>query len=195
MNFLKPQLLLYVLLLFTSINTFAQFDKREDDYDFEKDTLYLRYLNEVEITASSIFSDKKNVKRFTRLVHYVKKVYPYAVIAGTKLREYETATNTIRKRRDKKRFVKAMEKELREEFGVDIANFTYMQGEIFLKLLDRETSYTGYELLKMLRGGFRARMYQNSAIMFGFDLKEHYDPTGKDKEIEEIIELINKGEI
>ncbi len=194
MNILQRFILVLSFFLTTTV-AFAQFDTREENYDFTKDTLYLRYLNEVEVTASSIFSDKKNVKRFTRLVHYVKKVYPYAVIAGTKLREYEASMENMSKKRQKRRFMKAMEKELREEFGVDIEKFTYMQGEIFLKLLDRETNYTAYELLKLWRGGFRARMYQNSAIMFGFDLREHYDPTGKDKEIEEIVQLIKQGEI
>ncbi len=194
MNILKKSILLLTLFLMASV-AFAQFDKREENYDFDKDTLYLRYLNEVEVTASSIFSNKKNVKRFTRLVHYVKKVYPYAVIASTKLREYEASMENIPKKRQKRRFMKTMEKELKKEFGLDIQNFTYMQGEIFLKLLDRETNYTAYELLKLWRGGFKARVYQNSAIMFGFDLKEHYDPTGKDREIEEIVQLIKRGEI
>lgn len=173
----------------------AQFDKREEAYDYSKDTLYIKYLNEVEITANSIFSDKKNVKRFTRLVHYVKKVYPYAMIAAAKLKDYEAEMATMSKKRQKRRYMRGMEAELKKEFGLEISRFTYMQGEIFLKLLDRETHYTGYELLKMLRGGFRARIYQHSADMFGFDLKERYDPTGKDKEIEEIVNLIQKGEI
>lgn len=188
----------YIVVLFvmaSALPALAQFGGGEDDYDYTTDTLYLKYLNEVEISASSIFSRSTNVKRVTRLVHYVKKVYPYAVIAATKLRAYESAMENMPGKRDKRRFMRRMERELKEEFGVNIENFTYMQGEIFLKLLDRETQYTAYELLKMLRGGFRARMYQNSAAMFGFDLRERYEPEGRDQEIEEIVQMINRGEI
>lgn len=161
----------------------------------EGDTIYVDVLDEVEVTAPMIFNSKKNAKRYSRLVRYVKKVYPYAKVAGIKMREYEKLLEKTPKKRERKKLMKQAEQELKTEFSDDLKKLTYMQGEILLKLIDRETQTSGYEVVKELRGGFRASFYQGFARLFGFNLKDRYDPEGRDREIEEIVLMIEQGKI
>lgn len=164
-------------------------------YIKDGDTIYVSDLNEVEIVAPIIFDSKRNAVRYNRLIRYVKKVYPYARIAGIKMREYEEEIANTKRKRDKRKLMRKAERELKDQFEDDLKNLTYMQGEILLKLIDREAHVSSYELVKDLRGGFKAVFYQASAKLFGFDLKDRYDPLGRDKEIEDIVLMIEAGKI
>ena len=164
-------------------------------YVKDGDTLYVNLLDEVEITAPLIFDSERNAKRYNRLIYYVKKVYPYARIAGLKMREYEEELAQTKRKKDRRKLMRKAEKELKDQFEDDLKNLTYMQGEILLKLIDRETKVSSYELVKNLRGGFKAVFYQASAKLFGFNLKERYDPTGRDMEIEQIVLMIEDGRL
>jgi len=161
----------------------------------EGDTIYIGELNEYEVIAPLIFSNKKNAKRYSRLVRYVKKVYPYAKVAGIKMKEYERILEETPRKRDRKRIMKKAEQELKDEFSDELKKLTYMQGEILLKLIDRETQTSGYDIVKEMRGGFKASFYQGFARLFGFNLKDRYDPDGRDREIEEIVQMIEHGKI
>lgn len=189
----------YIILLFllSNVLSFAQFQKDavRPAYIKDGDTIYVEFLNEVEIIAPRIFDSKANAKRYSRLVYYVKKVYPYAKIAGMKMKQYEDVLAQTKRKKNRKKLMRQAEKEMKEEFEEDLKNLTYMQGEILLKLIDRETDKSSYYLVKDLRGGFRATFYQGFARLFGFNLKERYDPTGRDKEIEEIVLMIEEGKI
>jgi hypothetical protein len=67
------------------------------------------------------------------------------------------------------------------------------QGRILIKLIDRETGNTSYDLVKQLRGSFSAFMWQSLARLFGSNLKSEYDPTGEDRLIEVAIKQIEAG--
>ena len=67
------------------------------------------------------------------------------------------------------------------------------QGKLLIKLIDRETDQTSYELVKELRGGFRAFFWQSIARLFGANLKDTYDKEGEDMMVEELIRLYEAG--
>jgi len=50
------------------------------------------------------------------------------------------------------------------------------QGKILIKLIERQTGSTSYELVKDLKGGISAFVYQGVAKVFGHNLKSTYDP-------------------
>ena len=72
---------------------------------------------------------------------------------------------------------------------------TYSQGKLLIKLIDRETSRSAYTLVKDLRGSFRAGLYQACARLFGFNLKDKFDPSknSKDDLIDRIVKSVDKG--
>ena len=72
---------------------------------------------------------------------------------------------------------------------------TISQGKILIKLIDRETGNSSYDLVADFRGQFRAVFYQTFARIFGYNLKIKYDPLGEDREIEIIVRMIESGQL
>jgi len=162
---------------------------------FEGDTIPIITLKPVYIVEMKKFESKKAERKYNRLVRYVKKVYPYAQLAAKKLQEYDTLLQAEKNDRARSKLMKKAEKELRKEYEGKLRSFTFSQGKILIKLIDRETSYTSYELLKELRSGFYASIWQGIGKLFDYDLKIKYDPKGADRQIEQIVQLIEAGVI
>jgi hypothetical protein len=136
---------------------------------------------------------KNEQKRYNRLHRYVKKVYPYATLAASKLKECEVELIGIEDEGERRKIMKKVEIALKEKYGDELKNLTVTQGKILLKLIDRQTGHTSYELLKELRGSFSAAMWQGLAVLFGHSLKLDYEPGGEDWMIEDIITKIENG--
>lgn len=141
------------------------------------------------------FKNKSDEKKYYRLKRDVMKVYPYAKLAGEKLRLYNDTLTKIPNDRLRKKYLKKIEQELKDEFTDDMENMGYNQGRILIRLIDRETGNTSYHLVEELRGTFSAFFWQSIARIFGHNLKSKYNPKeGEDKTIEEIVLLIESGE-
>lgn len=139
--------------------------------------------------------DRKQMERYDRLTRNVTKVYPYARLTGDLLHEYEHDLAQIRKNNDQELYVKLAEAELRAEFEAEVKDLTVSQGKLLIKLIDRETGHTSYDLVKQLRGSFTAFVWQGMARMFGHDLRGTYDPVGDDRLVELIVQRIEHGEL
>jgi hypothetical protein len=159
------------------------------------DTIPVVHLNEVSIYSFGPFKNKRHARHTSRLIRNVKAVYPYAKLAGIKLREYELILANVESKTERKKIMKEAEDELQEEFGDDLRDLTFSQGRILIKLVYRETGNSSYELVAELRGKFRAFFWQTFARLFGFNLKNEYDPEGEDKEIEFIVKMIEAGQL
>ena len=160
---------------------------------FENDTIPLINLNPVTIYGLPVFKNKKDQRQWEKLVRNVKKVYPYARLAGIKFQEYENLILTSKSEKERKKYVNRLEKELTEQYSDELEKLTFTQGKILFKLLDRETGNSSYELVKELKGKFMAFFWHSFARIFGYNLKEKYDPYGKDVTIEQIVVLIENG--
>jgi hypothetical protein len=161
----------------------------------DTDTIITQNLPEFCIIARMPWKIKSELKSQSKLIYNVKKVYPYAKLAGIKLNEYEVLLISAADDKERKKLMKQAEDELRDEFEEDIKKLTYKQGIILIKLVDRETGNSSYALIQELRGKFTAFFWQTFAKLFGYNLKEEYDPTGNDKEIEDIVLMIENGQI
>lgn len=138
-----------------------------------------------------VFKSKRESWKYRRLKRYVKKVYPYAVLASQKINECNE--EIIANPESKKLAMKKVEKALKDKYGPELKKLTMSQGKILLLLIDRETGNTAFELVKELRGGFSAAMYQGVARLFSSSLKVNYQPKGKDWMIEDIVKKIERG--
>ncbi len=156
------------------------------------DTIALAQLPTCYIIEKHKFKSSRDEKRYWRLVRNVKKVLPYARLAGNKYKQLNE--QLVNKTEGEKKFLmKRVERVFKKDFSKDIKNMTYTQGTILLKLIDRETSITAYDLVKELRGSFSAMFWQSVSLMFDNSLKAEYDPVGDEQEIEGIITLLDKG--
>ncbi len=159
------------------------------------DTLTIIDVAPIVIFPPTVIRTKKELVRYDRLVYNIKKVYPYAKLAGAKLREFEKALDTIPSEKGKRLFIKKAQRDLEAQFGDEIKGLTFSQGKILLKLVYRETGNSTYDLVKELRGGFTAFIFQTLATIFGYNLKAGYDPGGTDQAIEQIVLMIEAGAI
>ena len=159
------------------------------------DTLTLVDVKPVVIFPPVAFSGKRASVRYDKLVYNVKKVYPYAKLAGKQLAVYKSIMDTIPTENGRKLFIKKAEKELEKQFGDEIKDLTFSQGKILIKLIYRETGNSTFDIVKQLRGGFTAFIWQTMARLFGYDLKTNYDPGGNDQAIEQIVLMIEAGAI
>lgn len=156
------------------------------------DTVPLVQLPEVIIWG---FQSERDLRRFQRLIYNVKKVYPYARLAGIKLKEYETQLAAARNERERRQIMRKAEEQIKTQYTDELSELTFSQGKILIKLIDRQTSETSYNLLQELRGNFVAFFYQGFARLWGYNLKTRYDPSGEDAAIEMIVKMIESGQI
>jgi hypothetical protein len=156
------------------------------------DTIPFIELKPVTFLAPRIFTNRREEIRYTRLVHNVKRVYPYAKLAGIKYEEYNKLLSSIPES-ERKKVARQIERQIKDEFEGDLRRLTITQGHILIKLIDRETMNTSYDVVKDFRGTFTAVFWQSIGRLFGYNLKTQYDPRGEDKLIEEIVLLIEQG--
>ena len=140
-----------------------------------------------------IYADYAFGRKHEKLVRNIRKVYPFAHLAGEKLNEYSLILAAANDEKEIREIMTQAEEDLKTQYKTDLEKLTISQGKILIKLVDRETGHCSYELVKELRGEFRAFFWQSFARIFGYNLKTEYDPLGEDREIEEIVCLIEKG--
>lgn len=157
------------------------------------DTLPHITLREVSVVPVWKFKNRRQRTHYSRLVINVKKALPYARLVSQKLREIDTHMQTLPTEKEKKAYLKSAEKELFAEFEQPLRHFTFSQGRLLIRLIDRETGDTSYNLIKEYKGGFSAFFWQSVARIFGSNLKADYDAKGDEKMIEHIIILIDNG--
>lgn len=157
------------------------------------DTIPMIELPEIRIYKSQDFEYLYLKRRYRRMIRNVKRAYPYARIAGTELKELDTHLATINSEKERKAYIEQAEKEIMDQFEKEVKRLTVTQGIILVKLIDRETGRTSYEVIKELRGSITAFFWQGIARIFGNNLKAEYDPDNKDRIIEEIVQGIEAG--
>jgi hypothetical protein len=141
----------------------------------DKDTFILQRLEDVSITAPRTFDDYDDYRKYIRYRRYAQKVYPYAVEAIKIFKEVEYATENYSKRK-RKRHIKKLSKDLKKEFSEPLKNLTKTQGYILTKMIERELDTPMYDLIKDLRGGFTAGYYHQFGKLYGYNLKDGYEP-------------------
>lgn len=159
------------------------------------DTIPNVSIEEVVIFPRLVFKSRYRERRYRKLIRDVKRAYPYAIYAKNKLDQMEHEFQNLTTEKERKKYIKTIEKQLTDEFGNELKKLTITQGRILLKLIDRETGNTSYVLLKDLRGTVSAVFWQTIARLFGSDLKSQYDPQGDDFLVERVVRLIETGQI
>ncbi len=152
-------------------------------------------IKEVDVMAPAATTKarKSDFRKYDRLVYNIKKVYPYARIVRKRLQKVNEEIMNITDEKERKRYLKGVEKQVFAEYEGDIKQLTISQGKILIKLIDRETRNTSFDLIREYRGKISAAFWQGIARIFGTNLKEEYDPYGDDILIEVIINEIDAG--
>jgi hypothetical protein len=193
---------LYVGFCLVMVGGFAQtvndYQEKKNDssetfyYLIEGDSIPREFidLDEVILLNKLEFNSKEDRRRYLILRRKTRKVYPYAKLASERLTTMTERLKTVKKKGDRKRYTKRVQKYIEEEFSEKLKKLTHTEGQILVKLIHRQTGRTAFELVKELRTGWRAFWYNSTAKLFEISLKESYQPfdVKEDYLIEDILE-------
>ncbi len=197
-----------ILLLFTLVKSVAgqkqdsvPADSAQSVYHvlktatFDGQTYPLVELKEIIVYGKMPRGVRFDYRRHARLVYNVRRVYPYALIVRDEFGRINRLLETLPTERAQRDFLQDYEKELLSRYEGDMRKLTFSQGKILIKLIDRETQNTSYDLIRQYRGKFSATFWQGIARIFGTNLKTSYDAEGEDYLIEQIITEIEAGRL
>ena len=137
------------------------------------DTLILADLDDISITSLRKFDSDADYRKYQKFRRYAAKVFPYAKEAIRIFREVEYASEHLSKR-EKKKKIKQLEKELKAEFEEPLKKLTKLQGKIMIKMIEKETGHSMYDLMKSLKGRFTAFYWNQFSKLYSYKLKEGY---------------------
>jgi hypothetical protein len=140
-----------------------------------------------EFVTTGIMMDAEARKRRERLRNDIYVTYPYALTAAKVFKDISTTLDTFDRRRDRKRYLKSVDKKLDGIFKEPLKNLTINQGHVLIKLINRQTGQNCYSIIKELKGGLSAMVWQSVGVFFNNNLVREYDPEDKDREIENIV--------
>jgi hypothetical protein len=153
----------------------------------EGDTLPYILMDEVEKIASLPRHLARKRAGFVRLRYNIRKVYPYAVVASDVLKDVDMYLDRIGDdKKARKAYLKTVEKDLNKRFKGELENLSISQGQVLVKLINRQTGKPVFHILKEMKGGFSAVVFQSLALLFNNNLKREYDPTGNDADMERL---------
>jgi hypothetical protein len=188
-------LIILSLILF-SFDTEAQWKQGPNDTLYvpiiidQGDTMTFGVMDMVLVWGRMNAQQRKAHREWTRLRNAVYVTYPYAKKAGAIINDVNFNLHRITDESKRKKYLSQREKELKKEFTEPLTSLSVYQGKVLMKLINRETSNTCFELLKEYRGGFSAQFWQTIAWVFGGSLKQNYEPRGADAEMERIVQEV-----
>jgi hypothetical protein len=150
----------------------------------EMETVWVSKMNSQDLA--------KYISEWTRLKNAVYVTYPYARIAGNTINNINRNLLGVDSKKERKKYIKTREKELKKQFGDPLENLSVYQGKVLMKLISRQTGNNCYDIIKEYKGGVNARMYQTVAFFFGSSLKQDWDL--KDKTDRQIETFVNEYE-
>jgi hypothetical protein len=198
---LKPARLYIILLLTVGILSGTEAKAQHGIHDTIKvyayinadgDTIPSSFLPPVEVYTRLRGKWKNYWAEWTRLRNAVYVTYPYAKAAGRVMNEINARLVNVTDRKQRKAIIHSREKELKKEFTDKLTNLSVYQGRVLMKLIYRETGSNCYEIIDEYKGFITAAFWQTVAVLFGSNLKQRYDPYGKDSDMEKIVLDVQK---
>ena len=184
------------ILATTSQRTYAQTGVNDTIVSFaviyNGDTIEAKTLQTLPLYSRLTEKQRSDLAKWTRLRNAVYVTYPYARRAGAVMNDINTHLVNESNQTARKAYIQTREKELKKEFTDPLTNLSIYQGKVLMKLINRQTGNNCYEIIKEYKGGFTARFYQTVAFFFSTNLKQPYDKSGEDAEMEKIVQEVER---
>ena len=188
------QYLFFLFLFSTLISSSQQIDNdtATDYIRIEGDTIVRGSigLNEVLLLPKRPYKNSDEIRKYLILRRKTLKVYPYSVMASDRLNTLNQRLEIIKTKRQRRKYTKMVQKFLEDELTPELSKLTKSEGQILIKLIHRQTGQTTFNLVKTLRNGLKAFIYNTTAKFFDLNLKNEFQPeiSQEDYYIEDIIQ-------
>ena len=174
------QYLFFLFIFSTLISSSQQIDDdtATDYIRIEGDTIVKGFigLNEVLLLPRRPFKNSEEIRKYLILKRKTIKVYPYSVMASRRLKSLNDRLLVIKTKRERRRYTRMVQKFLEDELTPELSKLTKSEGQILIKLIYRQTGITTYNLVKNLRNGVKAFLYNTTARFFDLNLKTEFNP-------------------
>ncbi len=157
---------------------------------YNGDTIEAKTLQDIALHSRLTEQQRLDRAKWTRLRNAIYVTYPYAKRAGVVMNDINLQLVNVPDKKARKAYIHSREKELKKEFTDPLTNLSIYQGKVLMKLINRETGNNCYEIIKEYKGAVTARVYQTVAFFFSSNLKQPYDRTGEDVEMEKIVQEV-----
>ncbi len=159
------------------------------------DTCRYTFIRDLVVFPPLKFKNKKQEQYYWRTVRDVRKTLPYAKLAFATLCETYEYIQTIPDKKERERHLKRLEKDIFEQYKPVVKTMTKNQGKVLLKLINRETDQSSFNIVKAFLGSFRAGFWQTFGRFFGMNMKAGFHPEKNkdDAMIDRIATLIEQG--
>jgi len=174
------------------VKAYTGFYRFVDEYG---DTCRMTIIRDIYVYPPLKFKNKKQEEFYWRTVRDVRKTLPYAKLAFETLCETYEYIQTIPDKKTREAHLKRLESDIFNQYKPVIKGFTKRQGKVLLKLINRETDQSSFNIVKAFLGSFRAGFWQTFGRFFGMNLKAGFNPNknNEDAMIDRIANLIEQG--
>ncbi|HLD52263.1 MAG TPA: DUF4294 domain-containing protein [Sediminibacterium sp.] len=193
---MKPKHNYIILLIFLSLSFCRLYSQEKGQFDTVKvyayitpegDTIGESWLPSVLVIKRLTAAQKNYWADWTRLRNAVYVTYPYAKAAARIINEINIQLVNVKDKKIRRQIIRSREKEMKKQFTDQLTKLSVYQGRVLMKLINRETGNNCYEIIDEYKGFMTAAFWQTVAVLFGSNLKQAYDPSSKDADIEKIV--------
>ncbi len=161
----------------------------------EGDTIACMWLGDFIKYSPITFRSTKDQIAYSKLIRDVKKTLPYAKEIANIITETYEYMETLPNDKARQDHLNRMEKYLKDEYTPKMKKLTKSQGQLLMKLVDRETNSSSYHIIDAFMGSFKAWSYNVFAGLFGNSLKIRYNPYADDRITERVCVLVEQGAV
>jgi len=199
MNYISKFLSIIFIIFLFNANTIAQENKNEKKIKVngklysmmvvDGDTIILADLEPLSFSTIKDFTSAEEKKRYKLYKYYAPKVYPYARDAINILNKLEERTEHMEPKKRKK-YIKQTYRQLEYNFKKQLKKLSKTQGKILIKMIEKETGSTFYNIVKKMRNSFVAFYWHQFGKLYSYDLKHGYI-FGEDRPMDAILQDFN----
>lgn len=147
-------------------------DSEIDSANWSQHTIVLQDVNAYSLK----FNKDIEKKYYIWLERRVDDIYPFLQKAVTEYYLVKDSADQISSKRERRRYIKKRYNELADQYEEKLKQLSTSRGQILCKLINKETGKTTYDIIKELRGGFSAFLWNTAGGAFNIDLKKEFDP-------------------
>ncbi len=183
---------IYCLFALVCLGSYATKAQEHGPYDtimvggLEMNGVIYPHVFLADFETHSTYMSPEERKRIGRLRYNISVTYYYALTASTVFSQIHKDITTMDRRRDKKQYLKKVDKELDAVFKTPLKNLAVDQGHVLIRLIQRQTGQNCYDIIKEVKGGMSAMFWQSAGVFFNNNLNKDYDPNGEDRDIERL---------
>lgn len=139
-------------------------------------TYTMVHLQPFTFVEKTIYYSVEEYRQFWRMRYYVTRVMPYAQQALELMEATEGDLSGLQKRRQQRRYLRQAYDQLKDQYKDPLKQMYVEEGRVLIKIIERETGRTMYDIIKTYKGTDDAVFWQGIAKLYGYSLKDGYDP-------------------